>query len=193
MANEFQQGPQQGPQPGFQPGPQPGPQPGFQPMGAGTPQLTIQEAIQRATAGLTKFEGRSRRSEFWWWTLVVGVGSWVLGLIIGVFGHGASIILGGLVQIATSAAMLAVTIRRLQDTGKPGVLAWILYGMYALIYLCAILIYLLPLGGITVALATIVVVLGILSAILGIVILIFCILDSTPGVNKYGPSEKYPA
>ena len=74
MANEFQQNPQQGyqPQPGFQPG---------MPQGAGTPPLQFQEALQRWLANLTNFNGRARRSEYWWAMLAIGVAGMILNFI----------------------------------------------------------------------------------------------------------------
>lgn len=191
MANEFQQGPQ----PNYQQpmGPQPGFQPGFQPQG--TPQMQIGEAIQRWLANLTNFNGRARRSEFWWVMLVVGVGGWLLNLIFGAIGG----TFGGILQLIVGIAEIILTasllVRRLQDTGKPAILAWIFYGLYAIVLIMALITVLSAksgsaegaVGGLLGTAA-----LSIILMIYGIVLLIFLCMDSNMGPNKYGPSEKYP-
>ena len=187
MANEFQPGPQMPPQqPNYQ---QPmGPQPGFQPQGAGTPMVQIGEALQRWIANLTNFSGRARRSEFWWVMLVVGVGCGILSSIFTSIGGKFGAFMVFVIYIAECAALLSITVRRLQDTNKPGVLAWIMYGIMVF-WALTIFLGVLTLNGFTLTLATIASILLILNAILGIVILVFCCMDSNMGPNQYGPSE----
>jgi uncharacterized membrane protein YhaH (DUF805 family) len=103
-----------------------------------------------------KFDGRSRRAEFWWYflaNLIIGVVLNVVDAVIGLAG-----ILSLIYALAVLVPGLAVGIRRLHDTGKSG---WWL------------LIALIPIVGI-------------------IVLIVFFAQDSTPGVNDYGMSEKYP-
>ena len=188
MANEFQQGPQVPPQ-------QPmGPQPGFQPQGAGTPMVDFMTAVKRGIAGLTKFEGRSRRSEYWWFALVVGV---VTGILASIFRNMAieaawkDVFSGGnssfiwdliwrLIYLCGFGCMLAVNIRRLNDAGKPAVIAWIGLGCTA--------------GGLILGLLSgwLGAILLIVGSIVSIVNFIFCVMDSQRGPNEFGPSEKYP-
>lgn len=109
-----------------------------------------------------QFSGRSRRKEYWMFTLV--------NIVINVLLYGVgtiallnrSTILGILVFLAFGAYALAalvpglaVSVRRLHDTNKSG--WWLL--------LC-----LIPLGG--------------------LVVLVFCCLDSDPAPNQYGPNPK---
>ncbi len=184
MANEFQQNPQQGyqPQPGFQPG---------MPQGAGTPPLQFQEALQRWLANLTNFNGRARRSEYWWAMLAIGVAGMILNFIFTSIGGKFGYFMVFVMYLAICFAGLSITVRRLQDTNKPGILAWIMYGIMAL-WALTIFLGVLSLTGFTLTLATIVSFLMILNGILSIVILVFCCMDSQPGTNQYGPSEKYP-
>ncbi len=180
MANEFQ----------------PGPQPGFQPQGQGTPQVQIGEAIQRWLANLTNFNGRARRSEFWWVMLVVGVGGWLLNLIFGSIGGTVGGILQLIVGIAEIVLTASLLVRRLQDTNKPAMLAWIFYGLYALtLIMTLITVFSAKSGSVDGAVGGLLgsVALSIVLIIFSIIILIFCCLDSNVGPNKYGPSEKYPA
>jgi uncharacterized membrane protein YhaH (DUF805 family) len=124
-----------------------------------------------------EFEGRSRRKEYWMFTLfnsviIFGVMmiSAVLSAILGIAAgsgdpsHRAvisvviSVIMMGICVLYCLAIMipsLACAVRRLHDTGKSG---WLL------------LIGLIPLGG--------------------LVVLIFMMLDSNPGPNMYGPNPK---
>ena len=114
-----------------------------------------------------KFDGRARRSEFWYFvlgSLVYYLIGWVaITIVVSVLsaiklGALASLI-GGILYLLLYLPLLvpsiAVAIRRLQDTGKSG---WL------------ILLSLIPFGG--------------------IVLLIFYVQDSTPGSNQYGPNPK---
>ena len=85
------------------------------------PQLTFMEAINLASHRLTEIEGRSRRSEFWWWYLVVCMCGIVVGLIpyLGAFSH--------LLQYAL---LYSITIRRLNDIPAPDWFGKSLLGVY---------------------------------------------------------------
>lgn len=181
MANEFQQAPQQ----------PMGPQPGFQPQQQGTPMVQIGDALQRWVANLTNFSGRARRSEFWWVVLVVGVGCGILSSIFNSIGGKFGMFMVFVIYLAECAALLSVTVRRLQDTNKPGVLAWIMYGIMVF-WALTIFLAVLSTNGFTLALGTFASFLLILNAILSIVVIVFCCMDSVPGPNQHGPSEKYP-
>ena len=121
------------------------------------------------------FNGRARRSDYWY----VALAEAVIGMVFGIF---AGIIMAivynvtwddevmavvgaiaggilGLYSLATIVPHLSLTVRRLHDIGKGGV--YLLLGL-------------IP-GGIG-----------------NIIILVFCCTDSQPGINQYGTSEKYP-
>jgi uncharacterized membrane protein YhaH (DUF805 family) len=77
------------------------------------------------------FSGRARRSEFWYFTLMSIIISIVIGIIEGALGIGAyeanefgfrmqGGIISNLYSLAVFLPGLAVSIRRLQDTGKSG-------------------------------------------------------------------------
>ena len=120
------------------------------------------------------FSGRARRREYWFYelfTTLIGVAIvliillWVAGSVralnvgmAGTAGMGAGAlgifyIVYGLGNLLPS---LAVSVRRLHDTGRSG--WWVL-------------ISLVPFAG-------------------GIVLLVFFLLDSQPGANRYGPNPK---
>lgn len=107
------------------------------------------EFIEYAKLCLTKkyaqFNGRSRRKEYWSYVLVLGVVSMVLDLIgrlsgsLSVMSTISTII--GIIGLATLVPSIAVTIRRLHDTGRSG---WFILisliplvgGIILLIFLC---------------------------------------------------------
>ena len=108
------------------------------------------------------FTGRSRRTEYWTFTLInlaiaiiLSVLGAILGSIAGILGSIVSIIsmLFSLVMLLPG---IAVAIRRLHDTGRSG---WWL------------LIALIPFVG-------------------ALILIYFLVLDSQPGSNQYGANPK---
>lgn len=119
-----------------------------------------------------QFDGRSRRAEYWYFTLFNFLIFFVffLGFLLGValasqrgpssdvgvgiiyFCAGLHILYGFVILIPS----IAVTVRRLHDTGRSGL--WFLFNF-------------IPFGP--------------------IVLLIFLVQDSEPGTNDYGPNPKY--
>lgn len=127
------------------------------------------EAIKRAFAGWSTWEGRSTRAEYWWWFLFV----WLLSFIpyVGILasldwsttsdgtvegsGGGVSVLWTVLFLILWLAFILpsiAVSVRRLHDTDRSGWWYWI----------------------------------ALVPCIGGIWYLVLMVLPSTPGPNKYG-------
>lgn len=120
------------------------------------------------------FQGRARRREYWMYTLINAIITFVLaipisGVLMGLAmqtdaGMDPSAALTGstlifaaiyaLYALATFIPSLAIAVRRLHDAGFSG---WL---------------YLLNFIG------------------LGIVVLVLCVLDSKPGSNKWGPNPK---
>ena len=126
------------PQPGYganQPGygaPQPGydaNQPGYQPQGyapapsyaggpgGAAPQLGMPDAVRIVLGQYANFNGRARRSEFWWFYLASFLASIVAAIIDGIIG---APIFQVIVFLGLIVPQLAVGARRLHDTGKSG-------------------------------------------------------------------------
>ena len=106
------------------------------------------------------FEGRSQRSEYWYFILfyvliyvVLAVFDGISGSFSGKAGIG---LLTGIFSLAMLLPSLAVTVRRLHDTGRSG--WWILIGF-------------IPLIG-------------------GIILLVFLVQDSEAAANGYGENPK---
>lgn len=151
-----------------------------------TPSLSFSEAINAAANKIFRFQGRSRRSEFWWTQLLVYIVSFFLTPIV-----------GGLLDLLT----IPLTFRRLHDTGRSG--WW--WGIGALLKFSFII--LLGYDFITTIIGTcgmkeygyefiIALLLKYLLFSIGIfiyqiILLVFCCLDSEPFENDYGASPKY--
>lgn len=107
-----------------------------------------------------QFNGRSRRSEYWFFALFNFIIAFVLGYIDGASGMliaqvGIGV-LGGLYTLFVLIPSLAVGVRRLHDTGRSG--WWLLIGL-------------IPIIG-------------------AIILIVFFVQDSQPGDNQHGPNPK---
>ncbi len=124
--------------------------------------MGFSEAIKTVFGKYAEFQGRARRSEYWYWVLFTVVVNIVLTsidrAIFGVDENGISrSVLSGIFGLAVLVPGLAVTVRRLHDVGKSG--WWVLLNLIFLI---------------------------------GSLILIFAFLikDSQPGTNQFGDNPK---
>ena len=128
------------------------------------------QAVSTCFSKYATFSGRARRSEFWWWVLFTFILSAIASVLDNLLGlhvvsttatsSGVSVNsfgwIGAVVGLALLLPSLAVTFRRLHDTGRSG---W----WWLLSLICCI----------------------------GTILLwIFCLSDSTPGTNQYGPNPK---
>ena len=86
--------------------------------------MTFMEAIQTVFQKYAVFEGRARRSEYWWFVLGYSIVNGVLsGLASACSGStmGSIVsVISGIVGLACLVPSIAVTTRRLHDTGKSG-------------------------------------------------------------------------
>ena len=165
------------------------------------PTLGFVEACKLASSRLTEFSGRSRRSELWWWMLVVMIINEVASLF------STNLLVSAIISIIVMFFGLSVTVRRVQDTGKPAFWVYLSYGL-GIIYQLYI-----ALSGTMASLVEMVQQgdmekisefaesnmgdfgvmsgIGTLWSIASIVVIVFCLLDSDPQANKYGDSPKY--
>lgn len=128
------------------------------------------EAIRTVLTKYADFSGRASRPEYWWWTLFVFVGGLVTGVVP---------LLGAAFSLAVFLPGLAVSARRLHDTGRSG---WFIF---------------LPLAGVPLILLGRIIQGGILQPVggvvcfaLGILLLVWYCSDGTPGMNRFGPDPK---
>ena len=128
--------------------------------------MTMAQALRSCLrVNYANFDGRARRSEYWYFQLAVSLALLVpyAVALVGLFSNttaglllgGVALVVMGLMRLAAIVPHYAVVSRRLHDTGRSG---WLQ------------LISFVPFGG--------------------IVLLIFAATDSTPGPNQYGPNPK---
>ena len=127
--------------------------------------MGMQEAVKLYFKNYFKFEGRSRRAEYWWPVLALFLFSIIIQIVSGIFvamGDAGAIIAGLLmlvsvvVSLGTFIPSIAVAFRRLHDTDRSA--WWLLIGF-------------IPLIG-------------------AIVLIIFFALEGTKGSNKFGEDPK---
>ncbi len=166
------------------------------------------EALRLAFRNILNFKGRARRSEYWWTAVglyLITIVVYILAMLVGAGTAGFaaltrpdSIVVGGLFAtyaivcawgVVAWILMLALTFRRLHDTGHSGWLigATYLLGIVGFIFLAA--------GAITrgesMAITAIAVLLLAAYAVLALYIFLLTLFDSDVEENKYGPSQKY--
>ena len=173
--------------------------------------MSFMQAVQTCFKKSFVFNGRARRSEYWWWTLFVYIVSMVDFVLDGalshsnpflsLFYHTCTLVFTIYIGIAST----AVGMRRLHDIGRSG--WW--YGaamIYAVIWILLVIIKIaynvsgmnLDAYGDSSALS-LAIVNGILDVIIipcvpyliySIVLLVWSCKDSQPGTNKYGENPK---
>lgn len=194
--------------------------PQYQPRVVARPMMGFLEAIKTCLKKYADFKGRARRSEFWWFVLflviVYIVGSFLAGFlaaflndVMGVDLSRTTLIIISLIMLAFALPFFAVLTRRLHDTGRGG--WWVaLFTVILLIYSISYTILVWPimdqmtsldpyelasqLTGTMMespTLATMMSFSGMALFVMVIILLIFTVLDSKWGMNKYGPSPKY--
>jgi len=92
-------------------------------------QLTFGEAVKLAlTTNYCNFNGRSSRSEFWWYALF----TFILGAIIGfVFSGTIYTIVSGIINLGLLLPGLGLAVRRMHDIDKSG--WWVLINLIPLV------------------------------------------------------------
>lgn len=173
------------------------------------PRLGFNEAVKICWNKSANFKGRARRSEFWWFCLFIFLFmllpliGFISGVVIGPSGGEnmfCTMILSGVFLLGFALVflvpLLAATTRRLHDTGRSGwwIVVIITVSLFALILQGFAIDEIVSVDGILPAIYKgSIIVWGVNLIILGllITILVFTLLDSHKGENKYGPSLKY--
>jgi len=159
--------------------------------------MNMVDAVKSVLTQYVGFGGRARRSEFWYWKLATILASIVVGVIDTILGLGAdgSGPISLLLTFAIFIPDLAVTVRRLHDTGRSG---WWVGGFYLGIVGFVLALSILAFGTMAAPAGdTTAAVFGVFGIVFGLGILIYAITmlvflctDSSIGPNKYGPNPK---
>lgn len=91
-------------------------------------QVSFSQAVRMAFDSYCRFQGRSSRSEYWWWVLFVAILSFCIGIIEGILGFSMTAVqtTSGILSLVLFLPGLGLSVRRLHDIGKSG--WWILLG-----------------------------------------------------------------
>ena len=132
--------------------------------------------------------GRVGRAQFWYFILVevvIGIG---LGIVQSIILHGVLTALFGLAMLLPNYGMAT---RRLQDTGRNGMLALVAFGASALLNIISLIAVI---GGVAGAVgfllifATIGWLVGLVALVAGIAVIYFCAQPGQSEANAYGPA-----
>jgi uncharacterized membrane protein YhaH (DUF805 family) len=95
--------------------------------------MSLGEAVAACFARYAVFSGRARRAEYWWFVLFGVLVSLAAGVLDGAMGYELHQVspLSALLSLALLLPQLAVTARRLHDTGRSG--WWMLLGLVPLV------------------------------------------------------------
>ena len=83
--------------------------------------MSFGDAVKICFSKYVGFEGRARRSEFWWWalfTLILGLIAGIIDSVLGTRTSTGTGLVGSVVNLAVLLPSLAVGSRRLHDTGR---------------------------------------------------------------------------
>lgn len=157
--------------------------------------------IDWATRPLKKyadFTGRAPRAEFWWFVLLIVVAGIVAMIIESALGLGPVFLMYGpltlLVVLATLVPSIAVQVRRLHDTDRPGI--WLIgfyipYFIYLYLAMSAMrsMEQMQATGEVPSDTGSLMLtgVVGLVVLILAIILIVFFVKRGTVGDNRYGP------
>ena len=143
------------------------------------------------------FSGRASRPEFWWYVLGLCIAFVVVAIVESIVGisHMFWYTWGPLtllLRLATIVPSLAVAVRRLHDTDRPG--WWVLLPLIPEVLMMFMAVMtagaVVAGGGIGAAVGGMALtgLLGLVTLVCAIVLIVFCALPGTPGDNRYGPN-----
>lgn len=143
------------------------------------------------------FAGRARRKEFWFFNLFAFIFTFVAGLLDWTLLGRENAFLQALVNLFLFLPSLAVSVRRLHDTGRSGV-NMLLYLIFSLLALVVSFVVLLSAGLLAYGAAKsmslgLTVFFGATFAVWfgwAVVLIVWFCIDGTKGDNKYGPDPK---
>lgn len=176
--------------------PQPVSQPQYQPQtGETVAPLDFVSVVKLAVGNIMNFGGRARRSEFWWWTLVVSVAAVVFLFIP---------YLRALAVLGWTALVASAVVRRLHDSDAPDIIAFAFIGL-SLVFSVFNGLRLLGVvdevyslerafyGGFGAVLNLLYLACGIITLIAWGIVVFFAVKDSGCDDNKWGQNPKSAA
>jgi uncharacterized membrane protein YhaH (DUF805 family) len=141
-----------------------------------------QNFVDTVTNHYADFNGRVGRAQFWWYMLVV----FVLGLGVGIIASITLWLLSTLFYLAIFLPNLGMTVRRLHDSGKPGIWAALLFAPLVLAVFSGLMVLSYGFYGLFGLFALLGLIRLVTLAAIAVLIY-FCVQPGDAGSNAYGP------
>ena len=143
--------------------------------------MELREAVKSGFDNLTNFEGRATRSEFWWYWAAIAVPAIILSMIFSSF---IPPFVGALIGLAATGLAFSAAVRRLHDSGRPGM--WMVpFVVVTSLFTLVTFIALFSGAWVLALLASYVG--AVIQLVVGLVVLYFLVQPSDTGSNRYGP------
>lgn len=98
------------------------------------------DAIKSGFSNYVNFQGRARRSEYWFWVLFTVIASIALSVVdVAMMGPESFGLFSPLFSLAILLPSIAVAVRRLHDSGKSG--WWVLISLIPLVGFIVLIIF----------------------------------------------------
>ena len=142
--------------------------------------MEFQEAVKSGFDNLTNFEGRATRSEFWWFWAAIAVPAIILSMIFSSFIP----LVGALIGLAATGLAFSAAVRRLHDSGRPGM--WMV-PFVVVTSLFTLMTFIALFSGAWVLALLASYVGAVIQLVVGLVVLYFLVGSGDVGPNRYGP------
>ena len=155
------------------------------------PMMSFGEAIKTCFQKYAKFSGRARRSEFWWFYLLVGAVNGVLGWILQIFAAKKAALVSEAMSLSFSELDKLEAISSQESSyANINLILMILIGVWFLVtllpFLAAHVRRLHDIGK-----SGWLLLLYLVCGVGGLIPLLMCIQDGKKEANEHGPSPKY--
>ncbi|MEQ8435002.1 MAG: DUF805 domain-containing protein [Oceanicaulis sp.] len=101
--------------------------------------MSFVDAIKSVYSNYVNFQGRARRSEYWWFYLFYVLVVIALSIVSAAVNESLGSLLTGIFVLGTFIPLLAAGVRRLHDTGRSG--WWILIALVPLVGVIVLIIF----------------------------------------------------
>jgi len=143
-----------------------------------------QNFVDTVTNHYMDFNGRVGRAQFWWYILVVVV----LAIGVGIVSAITLGLLSALFSLAIFLPNLGMTIRRLHDSGKPGIWALLLVVPLLLSIFSGLMALSFGIYGMFGMFFALFELIRLASLVAAVVLIYFCVQPGDAGDNAYGPA-----
>ncbi|MGD0866343.1 MAG: DUF805 domain-containing protein [Rhizomicrobium sp.] len=141
-----------------------------------------QNFVDTVTNHYMDFNGRVGRAQFWWYVLV----GFVLGIGVSIVAAITTHLLSTLFVLALLLPNLGMTVRRLHDTGRPGIWALLLLVPVAVQILFGLMVLSVGVWAIFGLFYALYNLIALASLVALLIVIYFCAQPGTAGDNAYG-------